>query len=263
MKKAKKEKIEKPESKKSAMSVFKSAFSLNFSKTTWFMLLIALAFFIFVLYVMTKPIPPPINTSYMGPLVPVTGLKLAPGEKYVYELFDQSLGKVRLNSTVKERAQGCIVVEADSNGVTVPFCLDELTGEPKVQQGPDQQAPGQQAGIVPQFTQPWMLALTENWTWGNGMNTTVEWMGSVESIESSSTYRVAAIGKVKGRMAFKVIIDSTVRRVSNGKGFPAENWTQVVWVDSEKRVLLYAGLLNGHIELVEAPFKVEPYAEPA
>ena len=251
----------KQEARKKPSNLIKSAFSFNFSRTTWAILLVIAGFFIFVLYIMTKPIPPPITTTYAGALVPVTGLRIEPGEKYAYELYDERLGKVRLNNTIGERTTDCIVVETDSNGMSVPFCLDERTGEPKLQQGASGPSADQQAGVVPQFIHPWMLALTDNWTWSNGINTTIEWMGSTEVIESSSTYRVVARGGMKGRPAFKVLIEASARRISNGREYQNENGTQVVWVDAEKRVLLYAGFPSGHIELVEAPFKIEPYSE--
>ncbi len=235
----------------------RDAFIPNFSGSKWLMLAILVATGLFLTYFITRPIPPPIVVSYADPLVPLTGLKMVSGENYVYSWSDPQLGEVRIENKVGNLAGECLLVTTESNNATIPFCLDGKTGEPI-----DPSRQGQTLNVSPQFFQSWMLALTDGWTWRASVNTTVEWLGSSETIESASNYRVAARGTVKGREAFKVLIETSMARISNEKRYPSETATQVVWVDAEKRVLLYAGSEEGHLELMEAPFKVEPYSEP-
>ncbi|MFH1471222.1 MAG: hypothetical protein ABIF01_05720 [Candidatus Micrarchaeota archaeon] len=226
-------------------------------RPSWWAITIVLAIgaILFFFYVFTQPPPTPVSSSYSEPLIPVTGLKFSPGETYVYEWYDQQMGSVRISNSVKERAGGCILVYTQSANFSLPFCIDEITGESK-----DPSNPAEPLNMSPQLFQPWMLALKENWTWRTEVNMTIEWMGSTEKIDSRSVYRVVSREPIKGRDAYKVIIETSVNRASNSMIYPIERDAQVVWVDAEKRILLYANSSTSKIELTGAPFKVEPYS---
>jgi hypothetical protein len=214
----------------------------------------AILFVAFIAYSVFQPPPPKPSTSYYSePLILASALQLLPGENYTYEINDPSLGIVTMQNEVKGRSDGCLVVETKAGENSIPFCLEEQTGEPRLPQGQDNRA-----GVGPQFFQPWMLALKDGWSWRTSANSTVEFMGASETIASSAVYRVAGRGPSRGREAFKVAIDVSVKRISDGKEYSHAETTQVVWIDAKKRVLLYAASGNSTIALVGAPFPLAP-----
>jgi hypothetical protein len=241
--------LQEPESKGNGF------FGFQLSSTALVILAIVVIFLAFTAYVLMQPPPPAYTTSYQEPLVPAVGLKLLPGEKYVYRLGDGQ-NQMLIEHNVQGRSEGCMVVTTSFENYSIPFCIDEATGEAKLsgQTGENAQAAG------PDFAQSWMLALKDGWNWTMSVNTTVEMMGSTETIQALSVYRVASRGTVKGRDAFKVIADTSIRRVSNGRIYSSDNTTETVWVDVDKRVLLYTSSNGVTVELVEAPFKITNYS---
>jgi hypothetical protein len=223
-------------------------------------LLILLLFVLFLAYTLAQPSPKPEYSAYEGPIEPVVGLQILPGEEYVYEL-GQDERVLRLVHKVGAKDGDCITVSSDAEGMMVPFCLNLETG--RAQYPGQQSVQGSHAPLTPDFSQPWMLALKTGWSWIVGLNSTVEFMGSTESVRAESVYRVVARGSAKGRDAFKVSVQTTAVRVSNGVAYHDSNNTEVVWVDAEKRVLLYANSGGVRLELVEAPFQIVPYGPEA
>lgn len=226
----------------------------------WVLVIVSVIFIVFLAFIFMQPGPERTSSIFREPLIPVVGIKLLPGEKYVYSFGDDRLGKMKIVQEVGARGNGCILVSTNVQNMSVPFCLDEKTGEPRTT---GQTAGGASIAVTsasPDFMQPWMLALTDGWSWRLGVNTTVMMMGSNETIEALSVYKVAARTNVKGRDSFKVTIETSMRRVSNGKAYESSNRTETVWIDADKRVLLYAVSNGVATELIEAPFKVEKYS---
>ena len=58
-------------------------------------------------------------------------MRLLPGEKYVYAFEDPDLGKLKIEQIVEGRRGGCMVVNTTIQNMSIPFCLDEKTGEAK------------------------------------------------------------------------------------------------------------------------------------
>ncbi|MFH1447598.1 MAG: hypothetical protein ABIG39_01935 [Candidatus Micrarchaeota archaeon] len=221
----------------------------NTSIFAWVLGTSVLLFLLLLVYITSQPLPSPETYSYQEPLIPLTSLRVLPEETYAYVLRSPGMADIPITNHVKERKGRCMVIITMSQNMTFPFCLDVETGDSLTSSGDP--APS------PEFSQPWMLALKEGWTWKVSSNTTVEMMGMRETMHGSSEYRVAAIGSMKGRSAYKVIIETTITRINDGDNYESSKRTEVIWVDTEKLVMIYGTSGESVLELIDAPFDLE------
>ncbi len=245
----------KPKKKKKEVNEPTKLFDFDKSIIFWVIGGFLLLFFILFIYATLQPVPPPETSIYREPLAPVVELQLSPGEDYVYELIGPDKTVVSVLNQVKERKNECMTVFVSSQNFSFPFCIHYRTGETLTST-----EQGLEPGPSLEFFQPWMLALKNGWTWRVDVNTTVQLFGISEKIDGTSRYELVARGSVKGRDAYKILVHTSMTRYSNNEKYETSNRTEVIWVDVEKRVMLYGASEYSSLELVTAPFAIEPYS---
>jgi hypothetical protein len=192
------------------------------------------AFFLFFLYFALQP---SLLDLYFeveeGKLHKNTGLRLAAGELYAYELGFGSQTKI-VQYGVK-RAFGCSgLVIYDSEGSSSCVLKDGVEeGDPFS----SNLSLGNSSLVI--FA-PWMLAASENFSW----NVSSTLKGKYLYSHSTISFVSLGITKVLGRQAFAIKVEPEGK-----EGMPA-----YYYIDSEKRILLYAKEGNFSAKLVSAPF---------
>jgi hypothetical protein len=208
--------------------------------------IIALLFIAFVAYVLLVPPKPAVTTFYQEPLLQASSMNLLSGEKYTYLFGNNSTEKSKIENAVGEQRGDCLMVTTTFSNNSIPFCIDS-SGNSKLPTGGN-------SSISPDFLQAWMLAVKEGWNWSMRASTTVEFAGGSEEFTASANYAYAGTEKFKGRDAYKVEVIMEAIRISNGKEAKKESSKETIWVDAEKRVLLYRDSPGFEMEIIGAPF---------
>ncbi len=169
-------------------------------------------------------------------------LKLAPGERYEYAV---SGGALSIFYTVSPSAGCTLVTAAYSSGESIQQCLLQngtlLSGSFN--------APGRYAELVPgspaalDFFQAWMLGLAPGFKHEILITRSIPATGTSQS--TSVDFEESGETRVLGRPAYRVAV--TARS-------PGAIANQVLYVDKEKRVLLYGSSDAGRLVLISAPF---------
>ncbi|MFA6035689.1 MAG: hypothetical protein WC759_01910 [Candidatus Micrarchaeia archaeon] len=173
---------------------------------------------------------------------PNTPLQLKPGERYAYAY---NISGIMLASSyqVVGLSGNCMLVRgiiSSANGsASASACVYPSNGTAVNENN------------TLDFFQDWMLSLSENWSWSAGMRIVYPKPIDLQDV-TITKYAVLAKEKKFGRDAFKISA-STQRTVQNAT---TESSGHLLWVDSEKRVLLAIeskdGALSGRI--ASAPF---------
>jgi hypothetical protein len=173
---------------------------------------------------------------------PNTALQLKPGERYAYSY---NISGIMLASSyqVVGMSGSCMLVRgviSSANGsASASACIYPSNGTALSENN------------TLDFFQDWMLSLSENWSWSAGMRIVYPKPIDLQDV-TITKYVVLAREKKFGHDAFKISA-STTRTVQNTT---TESSGHLLWVDSEKRVLLAIeskdGALSGRI--TAAPF---------
>jgi len=177
------------------------------------------------------------------PLTPNVQLQLSAGEVYAYE---SNLSGSLSNTiySVAGLAGGCMAVRAEVSNQEIrassDFCIDVRTGEIR------------NSDVPPDFFQPWMLSLDEGFSWTSRTRIVYPPPIELEDVTNLSI-SVEGLGLFRGRPSFKV--RALTLRTIDGK--QAAKLEHVLWIDSEKRVLLGSSSSLLEVRLVSAPFDLE------
>ncbi|MCX8174712.1 MAG: hypothetical protein N3E51_00700 [Candidatus Micrarchaeota archaeon] len=168
------------------------------------------------------------------PLQKNSQLRIKPGESYTYLLSD---GREKKLTTYLARSSpscnGVLLYEAESGD---QLCLLENGFE----QGSPRQSNSGYGNHSPLIFSPWMLAVSENFSWKVESEARV---GDIKTI-FPLTFRSEGKKEVAGRQAFSVGLYLT----------DASAEPMRLYIDEEKRVLLLLGSGNFTARLVSAPF---------
>ncbi len=153
-------------------------------------------------------------TYHEAPLLKNKAFQLAPGEQYVYE-YDSNGTSANITFATFP-GDGCVGIAVLENQNATPDCV----GSDGRDSGGFDSALSDPSMII---FKPWMLALSDGWTWNNSMYLSFD---AGEKFISNTTYRVVRTDTYMNRTSFIVEIKS-------GSG-P----TEYEWVDADKRILL-------------------------
>ncbi len=165
------------------------------------------------------------------------------GEMYSYFVNNsEAIGTVVLNSV--EKKEGCRghVLSCEASGYEV--CVNR--------RGVEIDRYGREIGSELNYQgndclvmfSPWMLAVNETWEWEVEMTSEADIFGMPSKTSNMLLLRGRNAEMILGREAYVVEV------VADGKRI------QRIWVDREKRVLLYTEMESGNIELVSGPFEI-------
>jgi hypothetical protein len=175
-----------------------------------------------------------------GPLAKNTKLQLLPGETYGYEVEgDFPAQQIIYRASKSPGCRGLLL--ADESGSTSEACvLPDGTAE-----GSDASNMSLGNGSMLVFS-PWMLAASDSLSWKIDTATPsgpmqIRFQTAIRSLGSKNAY---------GRPAYKIEQDSEL----GGKA--------TMYVDKEKRVLLYLSFGNSTARLVSAPFQLNASQAP-
>ncbi|MFA5929720.1 MAG: hypothetical protein WC861_02460 [Candidatus Micrarchaeia archaeon] len=171
-----------------------------------------------------------------GSLAKNSALALAPGERYVYSLEGPAgAQQVAYSVGASQSCAGAVVTESSGQS-SQAICIlkNGMLSDPS--QGAANSNFGNQSILL--FS-PWMLAASENFTWD------VDNIYSARGVEMTVTTHFASKGsrRLAGREAYEI-------EVGDNSGAPPARF----FIDSDKRVLLYAELGNATVKLTGAPF---------
>ena len=203
-------------------------------------LLIALMafYFIFTAWVFFSSPPAQISGAIVeGPLAKNSGLAIAPGERYVYQL--SGFGSDQSVSYQASSSPGCagLLITESSGGPGL--CLSR-SGNIVGDAAQLNSTYGNQSILL--FA-PWMLAASENFSWR--VETTIS--GGQMELQIPTRLFWQSTSWVLGRRAFQIVVSSEA-----GSERPSSEY-----IDAEKRVLLYARMGNATAKLVQAPFTLD------
>ncbi len=162
-------------------------------------------------------------------------LSLRPGEHYAYSVSAAgSSDSLQYDVLSPSSCKGSLVRESSSHGQQNQVCLTasgNLEGDPYQLNF----SLGNQSLLL--FS-PWMLALSDRFSWV--VQTTFS-TGTSE-IKMPISFKSNGLREVAGRKAYEIMVDSGISQ-------PAR-----YYIDSDKRILLYADYGNASAKLVSAPF---------
>ncbi len=201
-----------------------------------------LLYFGFVAFMFFASPPPEISTSLVeGALAKNTGIMLLAGERYEYRL---SLQGPQAQSQLVEyeirkdpSCSGVLVIEmapASQSNACLSSSGNTVSGEFPASDSNT----GNQSMIL--FS-PWMLAASENFSWR--VETVVNSLGIEARFPVG--YKSGGTKEIAGRKAFEILVAPEY----GGSGQAAR-----YYIDSEKRVLLFADFGNLTVRLTSAPF---------
>jgi len=220
-------------------------FSISRSTVLWYVVPIAAFFIAALLFFGTSFDYTKVRSERFGVAPPPnTPLQLKAGESYAYAY---NISGVLLTSTyqVAGMAGSCMLVRgtvATANGsASASACLYLSNGSALNENN------------TLDFFQDWMLSLSDNWTWQSGMRIIYPKPVDFEDITTTS-YSVAGTEKKFGRDSFRIL--ASTRRVMQNQTI--ESFSHVMWVDSEKRVLLAIESEEGGFSgrITSAPFEL-------
>ncbi|MFA5105638.1 MAG: hypothetical protein WC506_01635 [Candidatus Micrarchaeia archaeon] len=194
------------------------------------------------------------ETSYQR----TANLALRAGESYVYKV-NSDIENSTVNFTVSDGGD-CKQVDMQSQGATLmSFCLG-YDGKPVIYRLPKEQrenpailaVANSSLGMPNAPLKPWMLGLGDGFYYQANLTYVSTTEGLVQSSGVIGNERIEAIyagnGTIFGREAYKVLLRSTTE---SGIG------EYTVWVDAQKRVMLYMTGINETTTIVSAPFPLE------
>ena len=174
-----------------------------------------------------------------GSLSKNSALALIPGEKYLYTLESpNSVQQVAYAVGSSPSCAGVVVSEAAGQQSQRACILKN-----GMLSGPAEEAANANFGNQSMLLfSPWMLAASENFSWS------VDSIYSAHGVEMAITTHFASKGKraLAGREAYDI-------EIGDSSGAPPAHF----FIDSEKRVLLYADLGNLTVKMVSAPFALD------
>jgi len=173
-----------------------------------------------------------------GSLEKNSALALLPGEKYLYTLESpEGAMEVAYAISSSPSCAGVLVTEA-AGQESQAMCILK-NGMLSDQTGKAANANFGNQSIL--LFSPWMLAASENFSWN------VDSIYSAQGVEMVITTRFASKGKqqLAGREAYEIEIGDS------SSSAPAR-----FFIDSEKRVLLFADLGNMTVKMASAPFEL-------
>ncbi|MFA6213916.1 MAG: hypothetical protein WC717_01430 [Candidatus Micrarchaeia archaeon] len=171
-----------------------------------------------------------------GSLEKNSQLMLLPGERYLYAL--ESPGSAQQIAYVVGRAGSCagVLVTEQSSQESQSLCILK-SGMLADEGGKGVNANFGNRSIL--LFSPWMLAASENFSWG------IDTIYSAQGVEMpiSTYFRSRGSTVLAGREAYEI-------EVGDDAGAPPARF----YIDAEKRVLLYADLGNVTVKMASAPF---------
>ena len=208
--------------------------------TTLILIVCVLGYLGFTAYIFFSTPPAEIEARILeGSLEKNSALALLPGEDYLYELGSPG-GAMEVSYAVRSSPScaGVMVTEAagqESQSVCI-LKNGMLAGSAG---GAANANFGNQSMLL--FS-PWMLAASENFSWS------VNSVYSAHGAEMIITTRFESKGKqqIAGREAYEIDVD-------DGAGAAPARF----FIDSGKRVLLYADLGNVTVKMAKAPFELD------
>jgi len=208
--------------------------------TTLIMIACVLGYLGLTAYIFFSMPPIGIEAKMMeGSLAKNSALALSPGEKYTYVLespdgaqqaayaigLEPSCAGVAVSETVGQESQAICILK---NGMLSDHAGEEVNSNF-----------GNRSILL--FS-PWMLAASENFSWD------VDNIYSAQGVTMTITTHFASKGKaaLAGRESYEI-------EVGDSSGAPPARF----FIDSEKRVLLYADLGNVTVRMIGAPFALD------
>ena len=213
-----------------------------FDKPSSALLIICIvAFLAFTIFVFaTTKVPEPQQQTLEAPLIKNSALLLAPGEQYSYLLaMGNQSSTVDYSTSKSASCPGLLLTEREIDG-TRNLCL---ASDGSIIGNDTENTNLMLGNSSTVLFNPWMLAVSDNFTWK------VEQVFTAGASEISIPTYFTSQGRkqVAGREAFQIGIENGV---STGTG-------STMYIDSQKRVLLYADISNITIRLVSAPFALD------
>ncbi|MFH1285001.1 MAG: hypothetical protein ABIH99_00285 [Candidatus Micrarchaeota archaeon] len=211
-------------------------------------ILFFLAIFIFV-----KPSFPSAEfATSQTPLVPVSQLLISSGEHYSYT-FKSANETSNFSFQVISDKGNCMQIKAIyflETPARVDACLNKSNGVALNALLTYENNTAPAGNWSAEFAQPWMLAVTENWSWQVNSSLLVPNWG-VEQKEVT-TFKFVGEEVIKGREAYKVhllvqFLDSSIESGRIESDY---------WIDKETRVLLLVKSDMSSMELTSAPFNL-------
>ncbi len=208
--------------------------------TSLILIICVLGYFGFTAYIFLNTSPEDIQAKVLeGNLTKNSALALLPGERYLYDL--QSPDGVQQVAYSVGSSQSCagVVVKEAAGQASQSICILKSGMLAGTEGGTGNANFGNQSILL--FS-PWMLAASENFSWS------VDNVYSARGVEMTITTRFESKGKqqLAGRDAYEIDVGD-----SSGAA-PAR-----FFIDSEKRVLLFADLGNVTARLASAPFALD------
>ena len=210
-----------------------------FDRPTSALLLFCIAVFVLVFAFVFLTVPGSQSHVREAPLLKNAALSLAVGEQYAYEMsLDGTKQTVYYSVKKTSSCLGTFILENDLDQ-TQALCLS-ATGNPIGDETQSNSTLGNSSMLL--FS-PWMLAVSDNFNWK------VEQIFSAGTAEFSIPTYFSSLGrkKIAGRDAYKIEIQSDVAA-------PGSN---IMYIDSQKRILLSANIQNITVKLVRAPFALD------
>ena len=208
--------------------------------TTLILIICVLGYFGFTAYIFLNTSPVDIEAKILeGNLTKNSALALLPGERYLYDLQSpDGVQQVAYGVGSSPSCEGVVVAEAagqSSQSICI-LKIGMLTGT----EGRAGNANFGNQSIL--LFSPWMLAASENFSWH------VDNVYSAHGVEMTITTLFESKGKqqLAGRDVYEIDIGD-----SSGAA-PAR-----FFIDSDKRVLLFADLGNVTARLASAPFALD------
>ena len=207
--------------------------------TTLILIICVLGYLGFTAYIFFSTPPVEIETKILeGNLTKNAVLGLSPGEKYLYNV--ESPDGVQLVAYAIGTSPTCagVVISEAVGQESQTICILK-NGMLSSADGVANANFGNQSILL--FS-PWMLAVTDDFSWN------VDNVYSAHGVEMIITTHFASKGKqaMAGREAYDI-------EIGDSSGAPPARF----FIDSEKRVLLFADLGNVTVKLAGAPFALD------
>ncbi|VVB66291.1 Uncharacterised protein [Candidatus Gugararchaeum adminiculabundum] len=224
------------------------------------MLIIGASVLIFILmmgYVFLTLKPPTYETSIsFSRLSPTKDFPLLGGENYTYEFRGPSQSPVRTEYSIKDStSQSCAPVQGKvpELGVSISTCLSKSSGKPSQILVNSQNGSFLTNASVDFFFSDLTMSLKDGFVWQH--NTTSMVTGDYPFNQTLVlNFKVLGTEKFKGRDAFKVEFSSFF---ANERGISSTDIpSQMIYVDQDKRVILYSSSNESEFELIGAPFNM-------
>ena len=202
---------------------------VNMSDNTGIVAIIVLLLMIFTAAYMQMPKLEDAKVEFKeDPLNKNKNFALLAGESYKYEY---TIGNLSVNTTYKVTpGNGCTIISTKVENNMTYLCLNsqgnDINGSNATYGEPD---------LL--IFKPWMLALSENWTWKVNISAN---MGDRSTQLLEVNYRVVRVEQYKGRKTYVVILDNS-----------DSSQITAMWIDDEKRILLKMSGAGYNIELKE------------